>query len=224
MDILELIFPKKCLGCGKDGGYICSSCLSSLASPKPVCPECGRPSIDGMTHAKCKKRLGVDGLVSLWFYGGVIRKVTIALKYKFSLEAARELADYTTAELKKRKLFLLKNLVLVPIPIHRLRGNWRGFNQAEEIGRLIAQKMGWEFLPHFLGRKKMSRPQTELKGKERLKNIKGAFSLSSNISISQYPHILLFDDVLTTGATLKEAAKVLKRGGAKMVWGLTIAR
>jgi ComF family protein len=222
----DFLFPKRCLACGKNGAYICPSCLYSLIAPKPVCFRCRRPSIDGMTHLGCKKKFDPDGLSSLWPYTGVIRRGIIALKYKFGLEIARELANYAGTELEKRKVFLGKNLVLAPVPIHRLRGNWRGFNQTEEVGRLLAQKMGWGFSPNLLIRKKAVRPQTELRGKERLKNIKGVFSLNPNykLRITNYQSLILFDDVLTTGATLKEATKVLKRGGAGVVWGLTIAR
>lgn len=226
MGLFDLIFPRKCLGCGRYGNYICESCLRKTRTSPKICIECEKLSVDGITHTKCKRPLGLDGAVSVWAYEGVIRKAILKLKYKFALEIAQELASLVAYSLNQRKIILPPRALLVPIPLHRLRGNWRGFNQAEEMGRLIAQKMGWNFIPDLLVRKKMIKAQTELKGDERLKNIRGVFALNSSYQLTNQrinQSLVLFDDVLTTGATLKEAAKVLKRDGAKGVWGLTIA-
>ena len=226
MSILEFIFPKKCLDCGVSGDYLCENCLKKTWFSPKVCIECERASVDGMTHQKCRQPLGMNGAASIWVYEGVVRKAILKLKYKFTLEIVKELASYVLGELKKKEFVFGKNPILVPIPLSRQRGNWRGFNQAEEMGKLIAKGMDWEFFPHLLLRKKTVKPQTELEGKERLENVRNVFSLNPNykLQITGYQSLILFDDVLTTGATLKEAAKVLKRGGAKTVWGLTIAR
>jgi ComF family protein len=158
----------------------------------------------------------------------VIRKSLINLKYKFAYEIAKELADYAVLFLSKKDFALPKKTILIPIPLHRLRKNWRGFNQVKKIGELVSQKMSWKYLPDLLVRKTIKRPQTELKRNERTRNIQGVFSLNPkynnpNILSTNY-HLLIFDDVFTTGATIKEAGKVLKRNGAKQVWGLSVAR
>ena len=105
----------------------------------------------------------MDGAFSIWIYEGVIRKATLKLKYNFAFEIAKELADYAGDYLIRQEIIFPKNFVLTPIPLHRLRGNWRGFNQAEEMGRLIAQKMGWKFIPDLLVRKRMIKPKPSLK-------------------------------------------------------------
>lgn len=232
MGIVNLIFPRNCLGCGKGGCYICESCVRKTRTSPKICIECEKLSVDGITHAKCRRRQGLDGAVSIWTYEGVIRKAILNLKYKFVLEIVKGLASYALDELRKKEFIFDKNPILVPIPLHRLRGNWRGFNQAEEIGSLIARGMGWKFIPDLLVRKKKVRPQTELKRDERVENVRNIFSFNPNykLLITNYQSLILFDDVLTTGSTLKEAAKVLKTclrsqgRGAKTVWGLTIAR
>jgi competence protein ComFC len=89
---------------------------------------------------------------------------------------------------------------------------------------LVAEKMGWKFIPDLLIKKKSTTSQVELSVGERKQNLSGVFSISPNILISQYPNIILFDDVFTTGSTLKEATNVLKRFGVKQVWGMTLAR
>jgi predicted amidophosphoribosyltransferase len=84
--------------------------------------------------------------------------------------------------------------------------------------------MGWKFIPDLLIKNKSTASQVELKGDDRRQNLHGVFSLNPSYILSTIPNILLFDDVFTTGSTLREAAKVLKRAGVEKVWGLTIAR
>ncbi len=224
MNILDLVFPKKCLECGKERSYICYSCLAKVKLAKPICPECEKPAVDGVVHFKCKRKLGLAGLISIWEYDGVIRRAILALKYKFALEIAKELS-FIVAE-RLQALGLWPKAVLVPIPLHWYRKNWRGFNQSEEIGKLIAKDLDWKFIPDLLIRKKAATPQTELKGEDRADNVKGVFAVNplyQSLDINNQPLILL-DDVWTTGSTLKEACKFLKREGLGEVWGLSIAK
>ncbi len=226
MDLISLIFPRNCLNCNKEGSYLCQSCLVKCRIPKPVCPYCEKASIDGMTHSGCKTPLSLDGLTSIWNYEGVVRKAILALKYKFATDLISELADKFTGELITAKYHLPPKSVLVPIPLFWYRKNWRGFNQSEEIGKIVAKRIGWQFTPNLLIRKRLTTPQAELKAEERSKNIQGVFSINPTyqpLTISHQP-LILFDDVWTTGSTMKEATKVLKRAGAQKVWGLTIAR
>ena len=234
MGILDLLFPKTCLGCGKEGRYICENCIDKVKTPKPVCPGCLKSSIDGMTHSKCLRPWGLDGLTALWNYDGVIRKAILALKYKYHDEVAKELSNYALAAIKTyNSSFLVpaspagrpNSYSLVPVPLYWYRKNWRGFNQTEEIGKVVAEGVGWKFIPDLLVRHELKVPQTALKRKERLQNVRGVFALNSSYALNPIPHTLvLFDDVWTTGSTLKEAAKVLKRAHVEKIWGLTLAR
>lgn len=235
MSLVDLIFPKTCLNCGREPGYIGASCLNLVRRAKPICPYCERPSTDRMTHVKCARRDGLDGLTSIWLYEGVIRKAILALKYKYATEIVKELVKVCTPILNGQ--CQMTNVTLAPIPLHWYRHNYRGFNQSEEIGKEIAKEMGWKFAPDLLIRKKLTTPQTELKAKDRVRNIHGVFSLNTNYKVQDPSKtIVLLDDVSTTGSTLKEAAKVLRRAMTKparsatpsvaggKVWGLTIAR
>jgi competence protein ComFC len=223
---LDLFFPKKCLGCNKSGLYICESCLKRVGFSKPICPVCKRASIDGFTHSGCLLPRNLDGLVCIWNYEKVIKKAIWAVKYRYAYQISNEVAKYARLYLKNALQFkVIKNIVLVPIPSHKKRKNWRGFNQSEVLGKLIADKMGWKYLPDLLIRRKLTVPQMELKGKARVENIKGVFALNPHYSLfTRRYQLILFDDVYTTGSTLKEACKVLKRNGFKTVWGLAIAR
>lgn len=227
MGILDFIFPTTCLNCKKLGNYLCKDCLSKVRYAKQVCIECTKPSIDGFTHIKCIRPQALDGVFSVWNYEGVIRKAILKLKYNFAFDIAKELAENIAKCVSKNFNPLPTNPVLIPIPLHVSRKNWRGFNQTEEIGKLLANKLGWNFAPDVLVRKKKSSPQAELKGDQRKENVKNVFALNPKYKyfqlLSTNYQLLIFDDVLTTGATMKEAGKVLKRSGAQNVWGLTIA-
>lgn len=227
--LFSLFFPRRCLGCGKTGGYFCSECLNLVSlDPERICPVCERPSIGGRTHPGCLTSTALDGLTSIFSYKGIIKKGIAKLKYRFVSDLASDLVELFLASCGEDKTFsdfcLEKQSVLVPIPLHPQRERWRGFNQSALLGKMIADNLNLDFVSSLLKRTKNTKPQIKLKEKERKENIKGAFLVSPNISISQSLNILLFDDVWTTGATLKEAGKVLKKGGAGKVWGLTIAR
>lgn len=225
MALLDLIFPKSCLGCNKTGQYICQSCLDKVPILKPACPNCERPSIDGFTHARCKKALGLDGLCSVWRYEAIIKSALQSLKYKYATEIVQELCGYLVPELNNLtvKSILDNDFYLIPIPIHWYKQNTRGFNQSEEIGKVVADKMGWGFEPNLLIRRRSARPQAGLGVKERKINVRGVFTVNPNYMIPG-GKCILFDDVFTTGSTLKEACKVLKKCGAARVWGITVAR
>jgi len=230
MSILDFLFPKKCLGCSKVGGYFCSDCLNLVSlDPERICPVCERPSIGGQTHPGCLTSTSLDGLTSIFAYKGIIKKGIGKLKYRFVSDLASDLVEIFLASCGEDKTFsdfcLEKHPVLVPIPLHPKREKWRGFNQSALLGKMIAKNLNLDFVPDLLRRTKNTKSQIKLSEKERKLNIKDAFGISPNyqLPIINYS-ILLFDDVWTSGATLKEAARILKRAGAKKVWGLTLAR
>lgn len=223
MSLLDLVFPKTCLTCGKVGKYICVNCLSKVELLKPVCPYCEKASIDGFTHSKCRRSFGLDGLTSVWDYDGVIKKAIGALKYKYATEVGRELSILFIERIQG-KLDVLKDGILVPVPIFWHKENVRGFNQSIEMGKIIAAKMNWGLKPDLLRKAAHTLPQATLSVEDRKKNLKGTFKTSLNNLLNNYSNILLFDDVFTTGSTLKEACNTLKKSGAERVWGLTIAR
>ena len=194
-------------------------------TPKAICPICGRPSLDGMTHPKCERALGLDGLISFFKYEGPIRKALLALKYQFAYDIAKEFARDMAHLLTSGFNPLPKKAILIPVPIYKDRENWRGFNQSEKIAKILAKELNLKFVPDLLIKKVRTKPQTELTRKARLRNLRNVFSINPNYTLDPKRYsLILFDDIWTTGTTLKEAAKVLKRKGARLVWGLTLAR
>ncbi|TSC90265.1 MAG: amidophosphoribosyltransferase [Microgenomates group bacterium Gr01-1014_5] len=230
VSLLDFLFPKKCAGCGKFGTYFCVSCIQSSKLYFPQsCPRCERSSVDGAIHVQCGKRFSPDGLTSIWAYEKAPRELILKLKYKYVTDVGLSLAVPASGTLKNIKRSTpaspkwTDKLVLVPIPLHWTRNNWRGFNHVEEVGKILAQLMGWQ-MTNLLVRSKMAKQQVGLKGKERKENVQNVFTLISNSPISNLSTIVLFDDVWTTGATMLEAVKVLKKVGFKRVWCLTLAR
>lgn len=166
------------------------------------------------------------GLSSLWRYEGVAKKAILALKYRFASKIADELALHAAERLKKESLRVYRNATLVAVPSHWYRTNWRGFNQAEVIGKCLAGYMGWDFIPNVLKKSRASPPQTGLPGELRVRNVKGTyeFNAAKAFPVKTGRNFLVFDDVWTTGSTMKEAARVLKEEGAGRVWGITLCR
>ena len=206
--------------CKGAGEYLCNICLRKVPKAPEICPICIYYSHEGKTHVRCKKTLGLNGLIVGWRHQGVVRKAIHTLKYRFISDVSSELVEKYVLHFQKK---LPKKALLVPIPLYKGRKKWRGFNQTEELGRRIARQMAWEYLPNALTKKKSDKPQSVLNRTERLRNIRGKYAVNQaqkkNIRGKQ---IVLFDDVWTTGATIKEACSVLKRNGAKKVWGMSI--
>lgn len=233
MGILDFFFPKTCVGCGRRGSYFCPKCIKNIPQGELVCPNCERASIGGKAHPLCQRKYGLDGLWSLGVYQDSLRGAIQKLKYKLVQDLAEVLVDiminylakYTPDFIEEIKKDQGKGWVVVPVPLHQKRQNFRGFNQAALIGQILSQKLGLSYL-EALKRIRHTKPQVGLKGKERRQNIKNAFIINSKLSIlhSKHSNILLVDDVWTTGSTLKECCYVLKRNGAKKVWAITLAR
>ena len=233
MGFLDLIFPKKCVGCKKQGSYLCDKCFSYLSfDAKTLCLVCNKPSINSITHPGCKGKYTINGCFSSLSYNKTVQKLIFSFKYKPYLTDLKPiLCDLFYEGLIQNEEFnreLQKSnppaggWVLVPVPLYSAKLKKRGYNQSE----ILANELGKRFnLPvqNLLKRVRNTKTQVGLKVEERKKNIKNAFSISSHQLVVS-SQIILVDDVVTTGSTLLECANVLKRAGAKQVFGITLAR
>lgn len=219
MGILDLIFPKRCVSCGKWGKYFCNICFRKLHYIEfQICPYCGKRAIDGMTHYKCRKVYGLDGLYAPLYFRGAIKKAIHLIKFDHVSDLISSLITVAFPYFPK---YLAGFDLLIPVPLHRKREKERGYNQS----RLIAKNIGERFripVVNLLIRGKYTQAQANLKLVDRRENIKNVFEFSSRLDISG-KSIILVDDVATSRLTLIECAKVLKRNGAVTVWGLVIA-
>lgn len=187
---------------------------------------CERQAIDGITHPGCRTRYSLDGLISFYRYDGPVKAAIKRLKYKPYLSELVDVLLVTILDSIDTKRGGFTGFTLVPVPLYPQRERERGFNQAALLGKVIAERLKLPFQDHLLKRTRNTKPQVELKGDERRKNVINAFAIAPNILVRQLadPNILLIDDVWTTGSTMRICGNVLKRAGAKRVWAMTIAR
>lgn len=225
---LDIIFPLTCLVCETEGQLICETCINNLnRTAAQLCISCKKPTPFGLTHSYCLTPQCPDALISIYNYHDKnIAKILISGKYSFLPTTYKLLGQTIGNILKKEYINLLDedNLIITPIPLHNFRKRWRGFNQAHILSESLATNLNIP-VTETLIREKITKTQKNLKKEQRIKNISGAFSLIKNSKIHIHnSSFILVDDVTTTGSTLLEATKVLKRNGANKVFCLTVAR
>jgi len=231
--IADLLFPKACAGCGREGTFLCDTCL--LAIPKKHehdCPFCKNRTPLGATCLSCSDRHALDLLFAAASFRGdkTAESAIHIMKYEFIAELCGPLGRLLAHSVSRSELPLPN--FLVPVPLHPWRLRFRGFNQSS----LIATALSADLVPDLripirediLFRTRFTLPQARSHGaQERKENLRGAFSLTRDRPVRNALRgttIWLVDDVATTGATLEECAKILKKAGVKKVLGIVVAR
>jgi competence protein ComFC len=201
--ILDILFPKYCLSCNQEGEYWCASCKR-----KPVKVWNGRLDLRGDRY--------FDEIVCLGDYEDEILGVLIKnCKYRFVKDLSKDLGIFLAQGLLNNNL----QGTITSVPLSKKRERWRGFNQAAEIARVAARQTNLSYQP-CLQRIKHKKAQAKLSELERLHNMNGCFEL-----IGKVPEkVILIDDVVTTGATVNECAKVLRLGGARYITVVALAK
>jgi ComF family protein len=187
----------------------------------PLCPLCGRPQSSGVLCPGCINWIAdIDGIRSPFRFDGTIRQAVHQLKYK----NIRALAE-PLARLLKEYLVIhpVPGEVLIPVPLHPKRLRERGYNQSALLAGKLGKLTGLPVVEDILIRRLLTPPQAKTATvEERRTNVAGAFACTGDSLRDR--HIILIDDVSTSGATLNACAHALKDGGAASVWGLTVAR
>ena len=231
---LDLFFPKFCLGCQKEGSYLCQDCKEildinqfnyCLCDKNPLrlpldfkigkCPNCQDKKLAGLFFALPYKEKQLT------------KKLIYQFKYQpYLKDLAKILASLIIEHLilsNKNTNEIWNNSVLIPIPLNKKKLKLRGYNQSEELAKELSKILKIPVILDCLIKIKDTKPQMELKKEERAKNLQNAFAIK-NCEKMQNKKIFLVDDVYTTGFTMEECAKVLKSSGIKNVWGIAIAR
>ncbi len=228
--LVNLIFPKYCVQCKRIGNYICDNCFSYIRfDPTPICPKCNKQSIEGATHPRCRTLYSIDGLVSAVVYTGVIKRLVHQYKYNPYVSDLRDdIGRLMCESLEQNEIFfnfLKDKPVLIPVPLHPMRLSRRGYNHSWLLCSYVAQYFKQEVNNDVLVRTRNTKPQFKLSKNDRYSNVKDAFKIQeSQKKTVKGRTILIIDDIATTCSTLGEIAKVLKRNGAKSVWGVVFAR
>jgi competence protein ComFC len=224
-----LFFPLHCAGCGGAirTGRLCKNCVDSILPVKPPrCEVCSQPysgALDFFVCANCRGRaFHFTCAVAALQSRGVVRDLIHRFKYAGEMWLGALLSDFLVQGLRDPRLQGRAFDAVVPVPLHPLRRREREFNQAVVLARELARRQELAFC-EALERLRYTVTQTHFDRRRRMQNLRDAFGLRQNASVSG-KNLLLVDDVLTTGSTLDECARVLLAAGARSVRALTVAR
>ncbi|MEP6821552.1 MAG: ComF family protein [Chthoniobacterales bacterium] len=229
--LISLLYPPTCAVCSTPVGfeaYLCDSCASKAQRIKPpYCHTCSEPFDGAITDtfscANCAHRvLHFDAAVASYRSRGVVRKLVHDFKYQHHLYLRHPVADWLAETLDDPRLKDRRFDRVIPVPLHPARKRERGFNQAEVLAQLFAARAGLR-MKTDLERIRYTTTQTAFDRAERMENLRDAFRLRKKADVRGL-RVLLIDDVLTTGSTLSECARVLKANGAVSVHAATAAR
>ena len=211
--IQDWLFPPTCLLCGDKGTQgrdLCESCARSLPYNHPACPRCALPlpfETDSLC-GECQRRPPAYGRsFALFHYEEPARHLLTALKFHARYPCARLLGEMLADALETQED---KPELIIPVPLHRSRYRERGYNQTLEIARTLSRRLQIPVDFASCIRALATQPQTDLKGKDRRRNVRKAFALTRPMAAS---HVAILDDVVTTGATVNELAKLLRQAG-----------
>jgi ComF family protein len=237
--LVDWLYPPRCRACGgrirgRDLSYFCSTCWPQIQIVShPLCTICGRPFFDasGDDHpcGNCLSRTPHFISARAWACyprdeadKHPLRRVVQRFKYGRKVSLGKPLGRLMTFGCEEFLNGWDVDLIL-PVPLHPKRLRWRGFNQSVLLARQVGRAYGIPLDPYVLFREKETPPQTQLSEEERRRNVRGVFSVRGKQAI-QRKNLLLVDDVYTSGATVNECSRALRRAGAKEVHVLTLAR
>ena len=228
--IFDIILPPRCLSCGKviqTDNSLCPECFSHIRFiSRPFCEKCGTPfpeeTGDGLLCVNClRKKTPFRFCRSAVAYDDFSKKLILDFKFFDHIENKILLARWLY--LAGRDIFDAGIDLIIPVPLHFTRMIKRKYNQSAMLCSILSEMSHVPADYKSLKKIRHTRPQVHCDGKQRLRNVKNAFCVPHPENIKG-KRIVLIDDVYTTGATLRECAKALKRAGAKSVDTLTVAR
>ncbi|MEX0761684.1 MAG: ComF family protein [Dehalococcoidia bacterium] len=218
---VELLFPGRCVHCGKSGSLLCDVCLDqAVRLDGPVCDRCALPMPQGSRCQKCAASPpALDRMLAVFQMDGPIRDAVHALKYN----DLRALAPVLAAEMAALPAVQrMKVDVVVPTPMHPSRVRARGYNQSDLLASRLAKALDWPVDDHALRRVVNTPPQVKAQDESsRIRAMAGAFRSGDGFGDRR---VLLVDDVATTGSTLNACASTLRQAGAAWVGALVLAR
>ncbi|CCH56607.1 phosphoribosyltransferase [Fibrisoma limi BUZ 3] len=221
-DFADLLFPTLCLSCNQPLGdnerILCTDCRINL-------PETGQhQESNSQVLNKFAGKVPIQFAASYLYYtkGGTVQKLIHHIKYKGKKEAAKEIANWYGYQLKDKSNWLNVADLIVGVPLHKNRQRQRGYNQADWIAEGLSESLEIPFRTDVLIRTKFLSSQTRKNRIERWENVSSVFAVQ-NTDVVKDKHVVVVDDVLTTGATVEACAAELLKAGCKSVGILTIA-
>lgn len=220
--LIELLLPERCRECGetcRDGSY-CDDCGAGLGRHARQCRVCGVPLSGGDTCGRCQLHPPpIAETIAPFRYEPPVRDDIHRLKYHRDLACGRDLGFLLAVELERRGAWIPD--ALVPVPLHWRRRLHRGFNQSFEIARPLSRRLGIPIAPRLVERRVHTSPQVGLSLHQRGANLLGAFRCTQ----ARPPlGVAIVDDVITSGSTVSEVARCLKRAGVERIAAWALAR
>jgi competence protein ComFC len=229
--LLELFYPSNCVGCGRPQDrqiLLCDRCReTSTRIQAPFCRRCSRP-FEGLIIGEffcpnCEDHTpAFDCAVSNYQAKGVLRELIHRFKYGRQFYLRTVLVEFLIEAMQDTRIREGPAHGLVPVPLHPTRLRERGFNQADALAEILSKRTRVPIL-RCMERRRYTNTQTRFDRVERMQNLRNAFALRKSTDV-RGKHLLLLDDVVTTGSTLHECALVLRAGGAESVRAITVAR
>ena len=219
--VVDWVFPPECVGCGRLGEVLCADCFKSLPLiTTGICPACGYPRGNSKTCRGCDPlRPHFTQLRSAAVYDGAVAKAITRLKYKSDLGIGYAFSSILV-DLVRRSGWHLDTIIPMPLSAARLKS--RGYNQAGILARPLALQLNLPMDDKSIKKIRDTATQVQLGASDRQRNLSGAF-LATGRSLTG-KHVLLVDDVITTGATINECAAAALAAGAKEVYGVSLGR
>lgn len=216
---LNICYPPTCVLCGGSGDEgldLCQACYNDLPHNEHSCPRCANPLPPATTERICgvcqKHPPAYDRTLGLFVYAAPIDRLILQLKFNYKLEIGCLLGTLM-AKMLEVKIDKIPQLI-IPLPLHHKRLRQRGYNQALQLAKPIAQRLNVPLDNHFCQRMRDTAQQSQLPRHERQKNVRGAFALRSGFNAK---HVAIVDDVMTTGQTVNELARLLRINGVEII-------
>lgn len=229
MKILDLLFPRFCIGCKKNWEYLCSDCKKSLIPHPEICPYCHKFSKNFETciDCKCEKWNYLNWLI-IWFsYKNLLKKLVLALKFYHKRDIWEFLASRLELAILSNQYFhdKMDRIVFSRVPSHRYRRYFvKWYNQSEILAKLTAEKL-WKKYLDVMKKIKHTSSQTWLNREKRLKNLTNVFELRELGDLNSQSILIFVDDITTTWSTINELAKVVRNQIPNIeIWWLVVGR
>ena len=232
-DLLDFVYPQTCPICQsplkREEKDLCDECWKALALlPSPYCPYC-KSFLENedeiadhlCAHLNRSEDRRILAVRSLGTFDDHYQKLVHRFKYEKKIHLGRRLARRLAESISEDKCYSGCDMV-IPVPLHRARERERGFNQSEVLAEGISRAMEISLAKDILKRKKNTKDQTYLNAQQRAENVKGAFVVRQPERVSG-KNVILVDDVMTTGATLNECARMLQKVGATGILAATLS-
>jgi len=223
-NIQDYFFPKNCLNCQKEGLWLCEDCKDGLHFMDcGACSFCGRITDLFCVCDRCQSIVRIRMVYSIFKYSDpLVQSIIKSFKYRYLEDIVLDLKPILRKFLHKYKNLITINdqTVLIPVPLYWYKSCERGFNQAEELAKVISQILDLSIESGLVIKNKLTKNQADVAHKDRCNNLKNSFILNG-----QAPkNAIIVDDVLTTGSTIREVARVLIEGGTQNIQIITLAR